>query len=196
MTDARKKADEAWAVLPRNQAVGSLIVAIRAEITAHLEASIKDPESPLGYLYAKREEDLQAEHDVASERQHHLQPHGTWKAICERCQRVGPDDPKWWEQYKCIPAPEAEVELPEPESGEWIEAPEKICITLKLNGTDHPFEFIRSDIPQPRTVSREEVIEAYRWAGGGKNDIAPLAEVVAARLNQHLGLTTQPEEES
>jgi hypothetical protein len=75
-TDARKKADEArWLAvteLARAIQVGrtdltDCIDAIMGAITAHLEASIKDPESPLGYLYAMRDEDLQAEHEVASE---------------------------------------------------------------------------------------------------------------------------------
>jgi hypothetical protein len=75
-TDARKKADEArWLAvteLARAIQVGrtdltDCIDAIMGAITAHLEASIKDPKSPLGYLYAMRDEDLQAEHEVASE---------------------------------------------------------------------------------------------------------------------------------
>jgi hypothetical protein len=67
MTDARQKADEAWENYAQFSHARRLRSAVQAEITAHLEASIKDPESPLGYLYAMRDEDLQAEHEVASE---------------------------------------------------------------------------------------------------------------------------------
>jgi hypothetical protein len=200
-TDARKQADEAWErFLPyawTRESLDRLQAAVLAEIIAYRE---DPPARPIGYLfghlYPKRDEDLQAEHEVASERAE--------REIMDQTAPAPADEP-----YIMYDEPAEDgshtVAPSEPESGEARPEPMDEHQMAHLIGVGCEDDVPHDDLCdaflnlyarlQPRTVSREEVIEAYRYAGGGKNDIAPFAEVVAARLNQHLGLTIQPEED-